>query len=247
MDIGSKIYSFRTKNGLSRTWIGIVFVSFVFAVVVSVMSVFQSRESSENGEEGFAKLNKWATEKELKSRMHVSDGFDDLNETVVDLRAMVVKRTKMTDEVSNMSLIAEALLPELFTPDSACATRVKLRKFNGEMDNRRRVNSFSKITRTFPEVMGKFDCHLNKKDARNFLCERGIMNNGLVQEAIRDDKFCTREMAKSDCHLFKACVRRIIREHYSEPVGNRPFTVLVGDGMSAAIPDNFRFQCPAYL
>jgi hypothetical protein len=231
------IVNLRARWGISVVWLAIVFISVAFAIGAATKSVIQARKSTRNGESGFQDMTKWATRKEMDRRMKMGDGFDDLAATSVDLRSGLVRHTKRTGNESKLKVFVEALIPEFFTPDPAASSAVTMRLPNGTVDKRRRVNVFKPLSMTFPEAMGTYKCQFDEKVARQFLCERGIRNDGMVYEAITGTNFCTREMDRADCHIYKACVRKVVRDHYSVPVSGQPFKTLVGDGRRAALSD----------
>lgn len=90
------------------------------------------------------------------------------------------------------------------------------------------------------DVIGDRNCKLDAVEARQYLCERGIINNRRAKRALGTLKYCQREMDKPEgCSLWRQCTKKIIRDNYSSDVKTGivpPSTVNLGRGKVANIP-----------
>lgn len=181
----------------------------------------------------------------VRAYMRAHDPVDNNNRLVVDLKQGVTLATQPVR--SNLQLNVVSLARVLFDPSG------------GPLDPR----SYTLVTpwgsrlkreeRPIPPISddvkldraASLSCNLSREDARKFLCQRGIFNDDKVADATdpRRDQYCTRELFGNAedrvCALHRACIRRVVRDHFSEDVPLfAPLRYLVGDGKRSALPDD---------
>lgn len=98
------------------------------------------------------------------------------------------------------------------------------------------------ITTKIDTIVVEKDCDLSEVEAVQYLCERGIDTNEKVNTALRDNRYCLRELNKSsECSVWKKCTKKVVLNHFSTPL-DIPFlpygSYPLGNGMYSSIPQN---------
>jgi hypothetical protein len=216
-------------------------MSMLFGVAVLVQSIVVSRYSSQAGEQGFDELmGALGPPGTLEKRNRFGDTYAGTGSTAyVDLQDGMVKRT---NQASVFRSIGEVLMPSLFPSDPLASTETILKAPNGKLRMRKRSTAAPYLTMDIMDVIENKHCSLDGEQARQFLCERGIIDNKMAKRATTEDNHCLRELNREDCTLYKSCVSKIIRDNVSMPIGITDlFPTVVGDGRKADLPLNY---CP---